>query len=78
MFTLILQISVGLNIIIISYLFTGLLMYSFSLSQIDQEMKTIIGKDVKSAFIDEWQKYTPAIIEYARNEWEKGSLCENV
>ena len=34
--------------------------------QIDQEMKMIIGKEVKSSFIGEWQKYVPAIIEYAK------------
>lgn len=34
----------------------------------------IIGKEVKSAFIAEWQKYVPAIIEYAKKSGKR-SLC---
>lgn len=37
----------------------------------DQEMKMIVGKDVKSCFLAEWEKYVPAIIEYGRKSTKK-------
>lgn len=48
------------------------LAFFFLYMQIDQEMKNIIGKDVKPLFISEWRKYIPAILEYAKKSGKKG------
>ena len=37
-------------------------------------MKLIVGKDVKSLFLAEWQKYVPAILDYAKTSGKK-ALC---
>lgn len=34
-------------------------------------MKIIIGKDVKPVFFSEWQRYVPAILEYAKKSGKK-------
>lgn len=37
-------------------------------------MQLIVGKEVKSLFLAEWQKYVPAIVEYAKKSGKKGVL----